>query len=324
MQWSIMELRDLERKGPKVKQNWWREIFAVIVLIILSILIWVGYKLDWTGFGRMTLWDWIRLLIIPTVIAGGAIGGATGGAHWLNKLARQRGQDVSEQRAQMNALQAYIDKMTELLLDKKLRESEVESEVRVVARARTLTELRRLNIDRKGTLLQFLYEANLIDKDKIVINLGEADLSGAYLSKAKLIEADLSKADLRWAILSGADLSEAKLNGTNLSRAILSEADLSKADLSEAKLIEAKLSKAKLNWANLSWADLRKANLSETKLSNAKLSKSDLSGADLSKADLSEAILSEAKYTKNSKYIRDTMWPEGFDPVAAGAICVNE
>ncbi len=33
--------------------------------------------------------------------------------------------------------------------------------------------------------------------------------------------------------------------------------------------------------------------------------------------------LNWAKYTKNAKDIRDTIWPEGFDPDAAGAICVN-
>ena len=45
--------------------------------------------------------------------------------------------------------------MTELLLDKKLRESEVD-EVRAVARARTFTVLRRLDGERKGALIRFL------------------------------------------------------------------------------------------------------------------------------------------------------------------------
>ena len=40
----------------------------------------------------------------------------------------------------------------------------------------------------------------------------------------------------------------------------------------------------------------------------------DLRDIDLSDADLSGARLSSAKYSAN------TQWPEGFDPVAAGAV----
>jgi len=39
---------------------------------------------------------------------------------------------------------------------------------------------------------------------------------------------------------------------------------------------------------------------------------------------LREADLSGAKYTKNTGNFRDTEWPDGFDPVANGAISVNE
>ncbi len=275
MQWLRMQLRNLGGNGLKIIQNWGKVIFAIIALIIvLSILIWVGYKLEWTGFGTKTLWDWMQLLIIPAVLAGGA----AGGAYWLNELARQREQAVTEQRAQETALQTYLDKMTELLLDKKLRESKVESEVRAVARARTLTMLRRLDKDRKGTLIQFLYEAKLIDKNNRVIDLSGADLTLAYLSGAYLGEADLSRTILYRAILRGAYLERA-----DLSRAILRGADLREVFLSDAILYRA-----------------------------------DLSRADLNDANLSRAILRGAMYTKN------TVWPEGFDPDAAGAIRVNE
>jgi len=40
----------------------------------------------------------------------------------------------------------------------------------------------------------------------------------------------------------------------------------------------------------------------------------DLRGADLSGADLDSAIL------ENTTYDEETRWPEGFDPVAAGAV----
>jgi hypothetical protein len=129
---------------------------------------------------------------------------------------------VEEQRAQDDALQAYLDQMSTLLLEKNLRSSEVDSEVRMLARARTLSVLGRLDPRRRTEALRFLLEANLVrsvDGRNPVIELSEAELSGADLSDAKL---------------KGADLNEAQLSDVNLSEADLSDADLSNASLKEA------------------------------------------------------------------------------------------
>jgi hypothetical protein len=83
-----------------------------------------------------------------------------------------------------NALQAYIDKMSELLLHEKLRDSAEDDEVRNIARVRTLSVLRGLDGKRKGDVIQFLHESGLIDKDKCIINLINADLSKADLHAA--------------------------------------------------------------------------------------------------------------------------------------------
>ena len=129
-----------------------------------------------------------------------------------------------------------------------------------------------------------------------------------WLTDGSLHRADLIKADLR-----GADLIHADLRGANLIKADLRGANLSGATLSGATLSQAYLNGAKLVRANLSGATLIQADLSYTKLVRAKLVR-----ADLSRADLSEADLSKAKYDDNTK------WPDGFDPVAAGAILVTE
>ena len=102
--------------------------------------------------------------------------------------------------------------MNQLLLAKDLRNSEEDSEVRAPARARTLTVLGRLDSGRKGRLLQFLYEADLIDRQKPVVELTGVDASDADPSRA---------------ILGGADIRGADLNGADLSGAVLVEADLS-------------------------------------------------------------------------------------------------
>ena len=110
------------------------------------------------------------------------------------------------------ALQAYIDKMSELLLHEKLRDSADDDEVRNIARVRTLTVLRGLDPIRKVSVLQFLYESSLINKDKCVISLHGANLSNVDLRIVDLINANLSKANFYQANLIGANLDSANLN----------------------------------------------------------------------------------------------------------------
>jgi uncharacterized protein YjbI with pentapeptide repeats len=155
--------------------------------------------------------------------------------------------------------------MTELLLDKGLATSEPNQTIRDIARSSTLTAVRQLDPNRKGILLQFLYESNLIGastEDRYgfssakpsgqrsttqvdpIIDLDGADLSGANLrnanlSIANLSDANLSNANLNGAVLGGANLSIANLSDANLSGAFLTKGfttvDLDGADLSGAQ-----------------------------------------------------------------------------------------
>jgi uncharacterized protein YjbI with pentapeptide repeats len=157
-------------------------------------------------------------------------------------------------RQQEEALQAYIDSLSELLLHEKLRQSAEDGEVRSIARVRTLTVLPRLDGKRKRSVVQFLYESGLIHKDKKVVDLSGADLSDADLDQADLRDANLSGARLVGASLILARLIGADLNTANLASAVLRVADLSGADLSGAWLIEANLSSAKVTDEQLSKA----------------------------------------------------------------------
>ena len=198
------------------------------------------------------------------------------------------------------ALQAYIDKMSKLLLAKNLRHSIEDEEVRKIARVRTLTVLRRLDAERKGSVLQFLHESTLLGKEGPIIDLTGADLSRAHLSRADLSGANLSHANLSRAILSGADLSEAILSEANLSRTNLSGTNLSGTNLNEADLIR----------ANLSGADLIGANLNEADLSGAFLIGALLSRANLSGANLSRALVTPEQVTPTTS-LQGTIMPDG-------------
>jgi hypothetical protein len=153
--------------------------------------------------------------------------------------------DIADQRAQDDALQAYLDQMSHMLTNKErpLRRAQPGDDLSVVARARTLTVLtklekkRTLDKERKGSVVQFLYESGLITKARRILDLSKADLFMADLYWAKLSEANLH----------GVYLIKANLIKANLSGAYLIEADLVDADLSDANLSNAWLRHADLS-----------------------------------------------------------------------------
>jgi uncharacterized protein YjbI with pentapeptide repeats len=275
-------------------------LWAGAAVGLLTIAILVGYR-----YG-ITLWDWIKLLVVPAVIAGGGL--------WFNRQQRERelemareqrerDVEIADRRAQDEALQAYLDQIGHLLLGKErpLRQSKEGDEVRTLARARTLTVLRRLDGERKGRVLQFLNESRLIAKDHTVINLSKADLSEVDLRGAHLFGADLREANLRGANLSGTSLLEAILEGANLSGANLSEAILSWAILNGANLTGADLSRARLLETSLEWAEGKGTNLIGT----------DLSGADLRRVHLRDANFSGALGVTNEELKQQAMYLGG-------------
>jgi hypothetical protein len=185
-------------------QPWWKDnrlAWALAALTLAGLLIttilgcWQGWA--WTEL----LWRWIELLIIPVVLGAGAF--------WFNTQTRRReleqefarrkseqelalqareseqelaqqerenDREIAKERAREDAFQRYLDRMSELVLDKHLRESKLDDAnfrvgplsllpgdaVRATARARTLTVLRSLDGNRKGEVVRFLYEADLI------------------------------------------------------------------------------------------------------------------------------------------------------------------
>ena len=274
-------------------RSWWQQIkqhrvtilVIAIILIIAIVLIIVGYNVDGAGFNAYaittisktisgttpptdttttvyqpskTLWDWLQLLIIPFALAIIAI--------LFNRAERKNEQRIATDNQREAALQAYIDKISELLLREHLDESPGGTQVQVIARARTATVLRILDPVRRGSLIRFLSQAGILVK----CTEKEKAMAGLDLHRA--------------------DLSRLNLSSTNLSTADLSEAYLSESDLSEAFLIQTKLCEASLWGANFSGADLTGADLSGALLIGANLTNANLNGAyNTSKEQLEQA-----------------------------------
>jgi uncharacterized protein YjbI with pentapeptide repeats len=208
----------------------------------------------------MTLRNWLPIvgaLLVSLVIALGSWA-----ITWqLEKLENQRAQqaqklenqraeaerELAEQRAQDEALQAYLDQMSQLILDKNLIEVEQSDPVHepgdpvhTLAQARTSTAILRLDAEHNESVTHFLINSGLAvrsrDSARLLrgSTLSHAKLSGTHLSNADLGDAELSDADLSNALLDNADLvahlPNADLSGANLSRAVLDDAILGGAD----------------------------------------------------------------------------------------------
>lgn len=90
---------------PDWRPNSQQILWIIRIAIVLSLLVAIGYS-----YG-ITLWDWIKLLVVPAAIAAGGL--------WFNRQQQERqrednqqqqerGLEIENQRAQDEALQAYL------------------------------------------------------------------------------------------------------------------------------------------------------------------------------------------------------------------------
>jgi uncharacterized protein YjbI with pentapeptide repeats len=268
-------------------RRWWIIGIAGFVVLVGLIIALIGVPLwetahppDWTGFGpdedypssthvglvlpAKNLWDWMQLIIVPVSAAL-----LVAWFNWRDKLRDERQHELDqareenrraeeqareENRQQEAILEGYLDRMAGLLLNTSLRAAYTDRAVeaaRDLATARTVSVLERLDGARKGRLVRFLYEAELINKVRPIVDLRGANLRWANLGGANLEGADLGGANLRDASLHGADLGGANLRGADLGRANLRDANLRDANLEGAILGDAILGDAILEGAIL-------------------------------------------------------------------------
>lgn len=222
------------------------------------------------GFENKTMWDWLKLIIagaVPVVVA------------YYGQQIQIQAQTIANDEKHQEILSSYLEDITELLLEKNLRQSATDSEVQMVARIKTLNTVRRLDGESKGQLLKFLYEADLIgkcqiDRNRLIVLDKNKDCQQAILH---FKNASLDRTSVPSAILfPGIDL-----RGAELSQAFLVGTDLTNAQLQEANLKEASLDRALLNDADLTSAILINANLLYTQLFRVHLSSAALDGANL-------------------------------------------
>lgn len=245
-----------------------------------------------------TLWDWLGLagtLAIPVVLfqfqaseqrrAEKRAKVEKEQAEELAKVEKQQAEqrekvekDIAEDNLREEVFQAYIDRMSEILINQRNRSelfcdtnttserTNTDNSMRDVARVRTVTILRRLENDteRQNRILDFLRDTELLQ---------------FLLKTANLRSVNLCNVNLSGANLTGANLSDSNLNNTILSNTNLTNANLDNANLANANLTNSNLDNANLTNANLTNANLEISSIENTKFINADFTNAILIGA---------------------------------------------
>jgi uncharacterized protein YjbI with pentapeptide repeats len=285
----------------------------VAFVVVIAIVGGLGYRRNWHWTGLpgspgdgtsenpsrepKTLWDWMQLLIVPLVLAVAAFGLNAAQADRQSQQQDQqatRARQIAEDEAEENALHAYIQQMSDLILHDRLvvpvpARANHPTHAQILARTLTLVALRRMDGGRKATILEFLWEAGLITQARRwemspgqlwvvgeetrapIVTLTNADLRGLDAREAQLAPIDAqyeseartderSKAARQ--VRAGIDLDGADLRGANLRYA----------NLSNASFKEANVVGVNFEYANLSAAVFSQACLDDTKFSRAHLS----------------------------------------------------
>src|SRR5215212_3912607 len=195
--------------------------FSVTAIVVMLVMLAIaGARRSWTGFQGKTVWDFLQLLIVPLMLVAIGLVFALQQDARQQRVEEQRAEaerELAEQRAQDEALQAYLDQMSQLMLERKLLEAEQGDPVHTLAQARTSTVILRLDAQHNESVTRFLLNSGLVESSEASPRLlREITLSHATLGDAYLPEADLSRADLRGTNLSGAFLDRANLSGAFL------------------------------------------------------------------------------------------------------------
>jgi uncharacterized protein YjbI with pentapeptide repeats len=163
-------------------------------------------------------------------------------------LIEDRAREVENyrRRSEGGARQAEILRRELASVKQRARGSENRYTVRrSVIRAQTLTALERVGEQHKRAIMRLLSEAEVVqvevgtDEERI-IQLRDADFSGADLTYMHLAQNSLQSIRFTKANLAGTNLTNA-----NLSNADLTDADLSNANLTNARVTQDQLAKCK-------------------------------------------------------------------------------
>lgn len=227
------------------------------------------------GFVDKTVWDWLELVIIPFALAIGM---------WmLNYKEQQRNieeanrqkqierevleerarlaREIEQDRQQQEMLSRYLDQMADLLINHSLMVTAPDSNVRMVARAMTLSNLHYLSSNRNIAIIKFLLECGLMTQEFKLVDLDQLDLEALRLFSAYLGNIDFSYSNLKDAYCLDMDFTAANFSYASLEHAYFSNTNLTNVDFSGANLQHIFFINTNLTGASFEMAMLEDANI---------------------------------------------------------------
>lgn len=246
----------------------------IIIIILLAFLIYYAlfpyYSPDWTGFRYYNnvnqlevkkLWDWLDLLIVPVslILLG-----------WLYKTYEKTKEEIKEiENKQNEILDSYFRIISEFISNSNLLDTNKNKESRVIARTRTIVALENLEGERKGQVLQFLYESNLIDNEKINIlgaNFKCLQVSGIVLRKLTIKGVYFCNSNFENTFLDKSRFISCDFTNTNFNKSSMEDTSFEYSNLSKCKLSNIDLTKVNFEGSNLNDADLSNSIINRSQL----------------------------------------------------------
>jgi len=251
-------------------------ILTILVIATLILIFWAVNPEDspeWTGFGtyngvegetrHKTLWNWLELIIIPVSL---------GLFIWVfTTFEKDKNKIIEDEKFRDVTLDSFMKVMTELIIQHDLAGDPSAKSI-AIAKARISIALDQLDGARKGQILQFLYESDLID-NKPKFKLRGANFNYAILDRIILVEAEVRGAyfentSLRDSNLNGSSFNSCSFKNADLSNSKIEETDLGYTDLTNAKLRNMDLTTIDFEGANLTNADLQGSEITQNQLDN--------------------------------------------------------
>ena len=205
-------------------------------------------------FLGVSLWEWIRVSFNATVIGLLSVflreflknqdNKRKKKQEEITKEVRIHEKEISEERLRYENLKNYLDQMTEVLLSKNTLNYETEYLLQAIVRARTIVVLQEIDWRKRGLVIRFLEDCNIIK----FLDLSKANLQQANLRAVNLSHAYLRKADFSGANFQDADLSNSNLEFADLTRANFLGANLEGANLTNVIGITLEQIKVAQNW----------------------------------------------------------------------------
>lgn len=144
---------------------------------------------------------------------------------YINRyISGQQNQQIVSDKQQENRLQAYLDRMSELLLKEGLRNSDHDSDVRSIAQVQTINILMQLDGRYLGRVFDFLRKLRLMERERNFTR-SIIDLSYIDFTHVNWRSIDLSSVNLGYANFQGANL-----DGVNFRKADLHHVDFTGLD----------------------------------------------------------------------------------------------